>query len=187
VVVLWAARLVPEKGADLFADAFVALFNNKTLLEHYPGVIDRIRIVVVGSGPSRAQMEAALPPDRTVFFGHLVGDELRAAYASSDVYFFPSHTEAFPNTLLEAQASGLAVLAPAYSVNRALVPAGSGHLVDEHAGPEEFADGLFTLLRDPRYRRAIGKEAVRVARNRTWAKAFDGLTTCYDRCKALRR
>ena len=35
VVVLWAARLVPEKGADLFADAFVALFNNKTLLEHY--------------------------------------------------------------------------------------------------------------------------------------------------------
>jgi hypothetical protein len=73
VVVLWAARLVPEKGADLFADAFVALFNNKTLLEHYPGVIDRIRIVVVGSGPSRAQMEAALPPDRTVFFGHLVG------------------------------------------------------------------------------------------------------------------
>ena len=111
MVVLWAARLVPEKGADLFADAFVALFNNKTLLEHYPGVIDRIRIVVVGSGPSRAQMEAALPPDRTVFFGHLVGDELRAAYASSDVYFFPSHTEAFPNTLLEAQASGLAVLA----------------------------------------------------------------------------
>ena len=78
-------------------------------------------------------------------------------------------------------------MAPAYSVNRALVPAGSGHLVDEHAGPEEFADGLFTLLRDPRYRRAIGKEAVRVARNRTWAKAFDGLTTCYDRCKALRR
>ena len=175
VVVLWAARLVPEKGADLFADAFVALFNNKTLLEHYPGVIDRIRIVVVGSGPSRAQMEAALPPDRTVFFGHLVGDELRAAYASSDVYFFPSHTEAFPNTLLEAQASGLAVLAPAYSVNRALVPAGSGHLVDEHAGPEEFADGLFTLLRDPRYRRAIGKEAVRVARNRTWAARSTGI------------
>ena len=187
VVVLWAARLVPEKGADLFADAFVALFNNKTLLDHYPGVIDRIRIVVVGSGPSRAKMEAELPPDRTVFYGHLVGEELRAAYASSDIYFFPSHTEAFPNTLLEAQASGLAVLAPAYSVNRALVPAGSGHLVSEHAGPEEFADGLFTLLRDLIYRRAIGRRAVVVARNRTWAKAFAELTDCYDRCKALGR
>ena len=88
--------------------------------------------------------------------------------------------------MLEAQASGLAVLAPAYSVNRALVPAGSGHLVDEHAGPAEFADGLFTLVRDARYRRGVARAAVDVARNRTWAKAFEGLLSCYDRCDKLR-
>mmetsp|Transcript_13154 Transcript_13154/g.40554 ORF Transcript_13154/g.40554 Transcript_13154/m.40554 type:complete len:850 (-) Transcript_13154:22-2571(-) len=186
VVVLWAARLVPEKGADLFAEAFSAFFKNETLKRDFKGALDRVRIVVVGSGPSRETMEAALPPDRTKFFGHLTGEELRSAYASSDIYFFPSHTEAFPNTLLEAQASGLAVLAPAYSVNRALVPAGSGHLVDEHAGPAEFADGLFTLIQNPRYRQQIGREAVRVAENRTWAKAFDGLLNCYDRCANLR-
>ena len=182
VVVLWAARLVKEKGSDVFADAIAHLLNNATLRERHGAALAKLRFVVVGSGPERDAMERALPSGRTTFPGHLSGDELRATYASSDVYFFPSHTEAFPNTLLEAQASGLAVLAPAYSVNRALVPEGSGLLVDEHADAAAFADGLFRLLVDATYRRSIADRAVAVARNRTWAKAFGGLLDCYDRC-----
>ena len=58
-------------------------------------------------------------------------------------------------------------------------------LVDEHANAGEFADGLFALLKDAAYRARIGRNAVDVARNRTWAKAFDGLRSCYDRCASL--
>lgn len=185
VVVLWAARLVPEKGTALFTDALTRLFANATLRRDHGDILDRVRIVIVGSGSERDAMAAALPPDRTTFPGHLTGEELRTTYASSDIYFFPSHTEAFPNTLLEAQASGLAVLAPGYSVNLVLVPPGSGHLVSEHADAEEFADALFKLLADAAYRRTMARNAVAVAGNRTWAKAFDSLIDCYDRCKAI--
>ena len=185
VVVLWAARLVKEKGSDVFTQAITHLFTNETLLLHHADLLARVKIVIVGSGPERDAMARQLPEGRTTFPGHLSGDELRTTYASSDIYFFPSHTEAFPNTLLEAQASGLAVLAPAYSVNLALVPPGFGLLVDEHADAAQFADGLFTLLHDKAYRKNIATHAIAVAKNRTWTKAFDGLLACYDRCRAL--
>ena len=63
----------------------------------------------------------------------------RPVYASADIYFFPSHTEAFPNTMLEAQASALTLLAPAYSVNRELVVPG--------APPPRTVPALFALAR----------------------------------------
>ncbi len=59
VVVLWAARLVPEKGADLFADAFVALFNNKTLLEHYKNLTNSASLPGPGPGPEAGDGDGA--------------------------------------------------------------------------------------------------------------------------------
>eukprot|EP00633_Aureoumbra_lagunensis_P010834 CAMPEP_0197339358 /NCGR_PEP_ID=MMETSP0892-20130614/43517_1 /TAXON_ID=44058 ORGANISM="Aureoumbra lagunensis, Strain CCMP1510" /NCGR_SAMPLE_ID=MMETSP0892 /ASSEMBLY_ACC=CAM_ASM_000538 /LENGTH=172 /DNA_ID=CAMNT_0042843517 /DNA_START=1161 /DNA_END=1679 /DNA_ORIENTATION=- len=132
-------------------------------------------------------MVTALPKSHTTFLLHLSGLNLWTAYASSDIYFFPSHTEAFPNTLLEAQASGLAVLAPAYSVNRDLVPKNAGYLVDEHAGPIDFARGLLDLIQNEEQRKQIAKEAIKVARARTWTAAFSSLTECYDRCLKLNK
>lgn len=188
VVVLWAARLVKEKGAVIFAESVAALLSNASFAARRDGgaaAIAKMRIVVVGDGPERDFMLNRLPPEITTFYGHLSGEDLWRAYASSDIYFFPSHTEAFPNTLLEAQASGLAVLAPAYSVNRALVPHDAGLLVDEHAGPAEFAEGLYTLITDTKRRKRIAQAAIKVASARTWDAAFGDLSACYDRCKAL--
>jgi len=177
VVVLWAARLVKEKGADLFAASLAHFFKHAPAAE-----TNRVRIVVVGDGPERDAMRAALPPKLTTFLLHLSGENLWQAYASSDIYFFPSHTEAFPNTLLEAQASGLAVLAPAYSVNVALVPRDAGYLVDEHAGPADFSAGLLSLITNQTARKQIAKRAVDVASARTWDAAFGELQNCYNRC-----
>lgn len=184
VVVLWAARLVKEKGADLFAEAIHVLFHNAS----YPKTfLDRVRVVVVGAGPELATMQRHLPKHITTFVGHASGAKLWTAYASSDIYFFPSHTEAFPNTLLEAQASGLAVLAPSYSVNRDLVPSDAGFLVDEHAGPADFAKGLFELIVNTTLRHTIARHAIDVATTRTWDAAFASLRSCYDRCNDILR
>jgi len=188
-VVLWAARLVKEKGAALFADTIKTLFKNASYADRLdrPALLDAVRVLVVGAGPEQDAMRKALPHRITYFIGHASGPLLWCAYASADIYFFPSHTEAFPNTLLEAQASGLAVLAPGYSVNRALVVNGSGFLVDEHAGPLEFADGLFELIVNASRRRAVADSALRVASARTWSAAFAELRACYDRCAAITR
>lgn len=65
--------------------------------------------VVVGDGPQRASLERRYPDVH--FAGVMVGDELARAYASADVFVFPSRTDTFGNVLLEALASGLPVAA----------------------------------------------------------------------------
>ena len=129
VVICWCGRLVPEKRVDIFCDTVQRLEE-----QGLP-----FRVLVVGAGPCEDQIKA-LP--RTVFCGWLQADELSVAYASSDVFLFPSSVETFGNVTLEAMASGLPVV----------VEAGcSGHLVhkDENgfACPAGNKDAFFEATR----------------------------------------
>jgi glycosyltransferase involved in cell wall biosynthesis len=63
--------------------------------------------VVVGDGPSRAELERRYP--QAVWRGYQFGDALAAHYASADCFVFPSRTETFGNVILEALASELPV------------------------------------------------------------------------------
>ena len=70
-------------------------------------------LLVVGSGPARDAVEAALAPldKRAVFLGELAASRLRSVYVASDLYVWPGLNEAYGMALLEAQASGLPVVA----------------------------------------------------------------------------
>lgn len=108
VVVCWVGRLVAEKRPDIFAYVVKELAARR---------ID-FCAVVIGAGPGEEEI-LALP--KTKFLGWLSGDSLKVAYASSDVFLFPSAVETFGNVTLEAAASGLPLV----------VEAGcSGHLVN---------------------------------------------------------
>ena len=125
LVVLWVARMVREKGLDTFAAALLQLWQ----AERRP----RFRVVVAGTGPDLEWLQRRLPPSQpgaapeggltppVTYLGHSKGGSLSTALASSDVFFFPSRTEVFPNNVAEAMASGLAVLAEDVGVVRALV------------------------------------------------------------------
>ncbi|HVI28954.1 glycosyltransferase family 1 protein [Hansschlegelia sp.] len=91
-VFLYVGRVAPEKNLE----AFLSL--------DLPG-----SKVVVGDGPSRADLENRFPQAR--FVGSLQGEALAEAYASSDVFVFPSRTDTFGIVILEALASGLPVAA----------------------------------------------------------------------------
>jgi len=65
--------------------------------------------VVVGDGPARADLAARYPD--VLFTGVKFGAELAAAYAQADVFVFPSKTDTFGNTILEALACGVPVAA----------------------------------------------------------------------------
>lgn len=65
--------------------------------------------VVVGGGPSLAELEARYPDTR--FLGPLHGAELASAYASADVFVFPSRTDTFGLVMIEALACGTPVAA----------------------------------------------------------------------------
>jgi glycosyltransferase involved in cell wall biosynthesis len=155
-VVLLVSRLVKEKDmADLVEmDAVLR------------GRGARYRLVLVGDGPMRAELEERLPDAH--FAGHQTGEALARWYASGDVFVFPSTTETFGNVVTEALASGL----PAVVVDRGGPPdqiePGENGWIARANDPADLADRVESLLRDPEARARMGRRAVASARERDW-------------------
>ena len=100
VRLLYVGRVSREKSLDLVAELFRKLVDQGA----------SVSLAVIGDGPFRKEMEAELAGYPVLFTGYLQGEELQAAYASADLFVFPSATDTFGNVVLEAQASGLPVV-----------------------------------------------------------------------------
>lgn len=174
-IVLLVSRLVKEKDLlDLVPFA-------RRLRER--GV--RFRLVLVGDGPLRGELEAALPDAH--FAGHQTGEALARWYASADVFVFPSTTETFGNVVLEAQASGL----PAVVVDRGgppeLVEPGQTGFVARAHDAADLAAYVERLLRAPALRERIGAAARAAAAARDWEAINGRLLESYDAVVATHR
>ncbi len=124
------------------------------------------RMVLVGDGPMRAELEAALP--HAHFAGHQEGEPLARWYASGDVFVFPSTTETFGNVILEAMASGLPAVVVDAGGPPDLVSPGETGWIARPNDPADFADRVEALLRDPEGRRRMGQRARAAAADRDW-------------------
>ncbi|SJZ65243.1 Glycosyltransferase involved in cell wall bisynthesis [Trichlorobacter thiogenes] len=118
-VLLYVGRVSKEKALDLLVEAFCRLFDEGA----------EIALAIIGDGPYREEMEAALVGYPVLFTGYLQGEELQRAYASADLFVFPSATDTFGNVVLEAQASGLPVIVSDAGGPRELMVAGETGLV----------------------------------------------------------
>jgi len=147
LVVVFVSRLVREKQLDTLAAALRLLEAGR--IAH--------RSVIVGDGPERAALQRQLP--HTVFTGFLEGDELAEAYASSDIFVFPSETETFGSVTLEAMASGLPCVCADATGSRSLVMHGRTGYLAKPGRAQDFADRIVTLARDPTLRRQMGEAA----------------------------
>jgi glycosyltransferase involved in cell wall biosynthesis len=110
VVALYVGRLAREKGVALALDAMRLAGEALERAADGDAAAPRLRAVVVGEGPYDAECRARAP-EGTVFTGRLEGRALGEAYASADLFVFPSQTDTFGNVLLEAMAAGVAVVA----------------------------------------------------------------------------
>jgi len=175
VVVTFVSRLVWEKGLDTLADTL------QTLERH--GIPHRS--VIVGDGPAYEALRTRLP--RTIFTGYLGGEDLGRAYASSDVFLFPSDTEAFGNVVLEAAASGLpAVCADATGSSSILLDGQTGFLVPPGNTPA-FVEALRTLIEDADLRRRFGEAALERSRDYRWNQVLGRLYGDYHDALGLPR
>jgi glycosyltransferase involved in cell wall biosynthesis len=168
VVVSFVGRLVWEKGLDVYADVI------ETLRER--GVAHRS--LVVGDGPARAELAERLP--NAIFTGHLEDDALPRAYASSDVFLFPSDTETFGNVTLEAMACGLPAVCADATGSTSLVRDGETGFLAPAGDVEGFAGYVQRLGREPELRRAMSRRATERAQNFEWETVLERLVGYYD-------
>jgi glycosyltransferase involved in cell wall biosynthesis/predicted metal-dependent phosphoesterase TrpH len=170
--VLYAGRITREKGAELLADAFLAA------REHDP----RLRLVLAGGGPEQERLRERVG-EHASFLGWLEGTDLARVYASADIFLFPSATDTFGQVILEAQASGLPVLAVAAGGPLALVEDGVTGLLRE-ADAEQLANALVKLAGSPLLRERLAQAALSAVRERTWERALERLAAGYRRALA---
>jgi len=165
-IVGYVGRLAAEKQVHRMAE----------LLDLEPNTV----FVLVGDGPERARLEAEFAGGPVVFAGKLTGLELAAAYAAFDVFVHFGTEETFGQTIQEAQASGLPLVAPNSGGPVFLIENGvSGFLAEPH-GVGGYNDQVRNLLRDAGLRARIGENARRAVAGKSWEANNEQLLKHYD-------
>ncbi|WP_294178065.1 glycosyltransferase family 1 protein [uncultured Schumannella sp.] len=172
VILGYVGRVAPEKSIERLAE-----------LAGIPG----IRIVIVGGGPALPSVTRALEGMPVTYLGELRGEELSAAYASFDVFVHTGTEETFGQTLQEAHASGLAVVAPRAGGPIDLIDDGTDGLLYDPAVDGALAAAVRPLVADGALRARMGEAGRRKVIGRTWHRVCDELLGRYDEVIAARR
>lgn len=163
---IYVGRLSHEKSLD----------DLLPVVHQMPGV----RFAFVGSGPAKDHLQNAFSGTNTVFTGYLRGHELAEAYASADVFCFPSTTETLGFAGLEAMASGVPVIgANAGGIPHLFDDGVQGFLVTPHDS-DEFASKVRLLADNPQLRDRMGRAARTEAERYSWRSATEALVGYYQ-------
>jgi len=174
VALLYVGRVAAEKDTDVLRDSYAAIQSN------YP---DQVRLVMVGDGPMLETCRSTFPED-TLFLGFRKGHELAQIYASCDIFVSPSSTETFGNVVLEAMASGLAVVgANAGGVGEIIRPLRTGLLFTARSA-HSLTQMVEKLVVDASYRTQLQQHGRDNALLQDWQKILDELVAIYESVSA---
>ena len=166
-LVLYVGRVAKEKGIDVLLDAA------RVVQSTTPNVV----FAIVGDGPYDAIARANAPAS-VRFVGRVTGSRLSTLYASSDLFVFPSTTDTFGNVLLEAMASGLAIVGADVGPTRELLEEGSG-VTFEPGSASALASVIHGMAANPSARAVCAAAGLSRARAATWDAVFDELIDGY--------
>lgn len=169
VKILYVGRISREKNLPVLVETFWQLYTE--------GI--NVRLVVVGDGPYREEMAAALVDAPAHFTGYVEGDDLARIYASCDVMVFPSTTDTFGNVVLEAQASGIPIIVSDQGGPQENLIDGETGFVVKNSTAEGFAAALRNLCTDEGLRQRMGSAARCYMSKRGFAGAFEELFAVY--------
>ncbi|HJT45135.1 MAG TPA: glycosyltransferase [Chthoniobacterales bacterium] len=160
VRLLYVGRVSREKDLDLLVEVYHRL--------RAEGL--SIQLFIVGHGPYSEALHESLP--EAFFTGYLTGKELAAAYASSDIFVFPSTTDTFGNVIIEAQASGVPVVVSDSGGPKELVENNENGLITKSHDADDLTRAIRELVMDSDRRKRMGDHARESVINRTWPTAF---------------
>jgi glycosyltransferase involved in cell wall biosynthesis len=154
--------------------------KNVALLAQVQNELERMgrtnfRFMIVGHGNEENWLRERLP--RAEFTGVLHGEALAAAYASMDLFVFPSHTDTFGNVVLEALASGVpAIVTPDGGPCTIVCDSETGRIVPD----AEFAAAVAGVLADPAQHAQMRQAARSYALTASWDSVFEGVYSAYE-------
>ena len=172
-VLLYVGRISWEKNLRLLTHAYRAMDH-----EH-------CHLVVVGDGPALKEIQQEVADLPVTFTGYLRGEQLASAYASVDVFAFPSTSETFGQVVLEAMACGLPVVGVhSEGVSDLVQNEQTGLMLDIQGLSEDeqvqgYVAHLQRLVHEASVRHAMGQAALMEARKRSWSEAMDCLLRGY--------
>jgi glycosyltransferase involved in cell wall biosynthesis len=155
-VVMVVSRIAAEKNLHVVIQAF----------EQMLAVDPRARLVMVGDGPARADLQKRHP--HVIFTGMQTGELLARHYASGDIFLYPSLTETYGNVTVEAMASGLATVAYDYAAARQRIRHEVNGLLAPFSDTEAFVAQARGLIGDMARVRRIGAAARLSIESLTW-------------------
>jgi len=160
VRVLVVSRLTPRKGI-------------RFLIRALPLLPESVRLVVAGDGDERPVLEALAAEsgvaERVSFMGGVPHDALPDVYREADIFCLPSLNEGMSNTVLEAIASGLPVVATVTGGTDELVMDGRNGYLVEMRSSEALAEGIGKLAADAALRGRMGKASRSHAESMDWS------------------
>jgi phosphatidylinositol alpha 1,6-mannosyltransferase len=168
LLVTYIGRIAREKNLELLLRAWETLVGSR----------GGAQLVLVGRGPLEDEIRRRELPGVHVT-GLMKGRELAEAYASADIFTFPSPTETFGNSLLEAMGSGLPSLVAAAGGVLEFAEHGRNAWLVAPNSTEAITDGLGRLLADAALRRRLAEGALQTAGERRWDVVYDRLVADY--------
>ena len=158
-LVLYVGRISKEKNLDIFA-ATIRTLQKSGL---------KIRPALVGDGPYLKAIKKSLPDAITT--GYLQGPELASAYASADIFLFPSTTDTFGNVVLEAQACGTPPIVSDIGGPKDLVQNGHNGFITKAHDLTDLTAKIRLLTENKELLQKMGENASQSVKNKTWHQA----------------
>lgn len=160
---LYVGRVSREKNLQVMIDAFRNARSSTPKMD----------LIVVGDGPELDGFRRQASDPNIVFTGALQGEDLAAAYASADLFVFPSATDTFGNVVLEAHASGLPAIVSTLGGPAEIISRNKSGLAVDTRTTAPLCAGMRELAWDHDKRLEMGQRALKTAREMSWDKAFD--------------
>lgn len=161
---------------------YVGRLSDEKQIDHLRPVLEQMpntRLAVVGDGPARRWLEAHFEGLPVKFMGYLRGEALARAYASADIFVFPSRLETFGLVVIEAMAAGLPVVASRVGGVTDIVREGETGYTFDSGDISALAAGLRKIARSRDAMQQMGKQARAYAQTQSWEAMMDEVIEIY--------